>query len=404
MIFSASHSARFSAAAGALCVAAGLFWAGESRAQSPAPTSFALVGWGRESLEQVDKDFWMSPRRLYAQEFKADMKRGEADRRTPAFMWDCGVQLSALAAAAKMDRSRYAGRLRQFATGLDAYWQQPADGPGGYDVLPVPKGLDRYYDDNAWIVLGMIEAYEVTGDKEFLRRAEKTMEFVLSGEDDKLGGGLYWREAEKRSKNTCTNAPAIVAALKLYQITKNDHYLQAARRVYRWLCDTLQDSDGLFWDHMGLGGNIGRFKLTYNSALMIRANVEVYRITKDPKYLREAERIGDAAIGKWVTPEGGIRDSGRFAHLLLRSFIELAGVSPDPRWRATVDRCVAFVHDHLRDANGRYPEHWDRAPAKPIAKSPLLDQASVACAYWEAAAPFVRPAPRLSVTPAAATR
>ncbi len=126
------------------------------------------------------------------------------------------------------------------------------------------------------------------------------MQFVLSGEDQTLGGGIYWRENEKKGKNTCVNAPAIVAAAELYQITRDQKYLETAKRLYSWTRAHLQDpQDGLYYDNIGLGGNVAKFKLTYNSGLMIRANVELYRATGDMTYLNEARRIANSSINQW---------------------------------------------------------------------------------------------------------
>ncbi len=359
-----------------------------SSGRGQTPTRQSLFTWGRETMAQVDRDFWLTSRRLYAEDFTADMSRTEAEKRQPSFMWGCGVQLSALATATALDRMNFSARLNAYATGLDAYWKE-GNGISGYDVLPGKGGgTDRYYDDNAWIVLAMIDTYRVTRDLQYLRRAEKTMAFVMSGEDKELGGGLYWREQEKKTKNTCTNAPAIVAALRLYQITKTANYLEAAQRTYTWMNAHLQDADGLYWDNIALNGDIGRAKFSYNTALMLRANVEFYRVTRDQKYLVEASRIADASLAKWFTPEGGITDSARFAHLLLGAFIELNSVAPAPKWRQPVERVLAYLHDHLKDKAGRYPENWSKPPAEPIKKCMLLDEASVGRAYWEAAAAF----------------
>ena len=241
------------AAAGGLVVSTNSAWSqgdmtkrpkrpGQSAPAGPARRPAAeFRAWGFEVLGQIERDFRPGDAALYADAVE-DGRPTHA-----AFMWGCGVQLSALAAAATLDRNpRRVGALRRYADALDAYWQPDGPtGPGGYDVLPVPKPLDRYYDDNAWVVLGMMETFDVTRDRKYLRQAEKTFKYVMSAEDQKLGGGLYWREAALKSKHTCTNAPAIVCALRLYQSTRNREYLQIAQRLYEWTNANLQDTDGL---------------------------------------------------------------------------------------------------------------------------------------------------------------
>ena len=350
-------------------------------AAPPAPTTLTARQWGEETLACIDADFWLPNRRLYAE--TGHLNRSPAP--PPVMAWGAGVQLSALAAAARVDPEKYRPRLRSFIDGFNVYWTN-FNGLGGYDVQPGPKPDDRYYDDNAWIVLALADAYEVMHDSGDLARAEATQRFVLSGEDAQLGGGIYWHEPKRESKNTCVNAPAIVGALRLYQLTARPAYLEDARRLYRWTCAHLQGQDGLFADNIRLNGHVNETRYSYNTGLMIRAASLLHRVTGEAAYLADAERIAHAAEGKWVVPEtGGIRDSARFAHLLLEGFLALQDEDRDPHWLALDRNALGFVHAQVRDANGHYADHWDRPVASPLANFPLLDEASAARAFWVAA-------------------
>jgi Rieske Fe-S protein len=122
-----------------------------ARAQSaPAPD---YKSWGLATIDQIEKDFSLPKRNLYAEKTKL----AQPAPQSPAFAWGAGVPLSALVAAAQIDKPAYLPNLRRFITGLDAYWQTAGPVPG-YDVLPLPKPADRYYDDNAWLVLSLAAA------------------------------------------------------------------------------------------------------------------------------------------------------------------------------------------------------------------------------------------------------
>ena len=76
--------------------------------------------------------------------------------------------------------------------------------------------------------------------------------------DDALGGGIYWKESPRDSKNTCSNAPAVVLALKLYQVTNDPSYLETGKEVYKWVKSKLQDpADYLYWDCIKIDGTVG---------------------------------------------------------------------------------------------------------------------------------------------------
>jgi hypothetical protein len=357
--------------------------AGSPKGANPAsPAALPLQSWGDEALRMIAAEMKLPTRGLYAEKATTDGGRLE-----PSFMWGAGVQLSALAAAAHLEPRRYTAPLRAYADALQLYWTEH-DGIGGYDVLPAPKPSDRYYDDNVWVVLALAETFEVTHDAKYRDRAEAAFRFVMSGEDDKLGGGLFWKENERTSKNTCSNAPAIVAALRLYQLTRKPEYLATAHRLYDWTRATLQDPrDALFWDNIKLNGEVDQRKYSYNTALMIRANALFHAVTGEAAYLAEAQRIAQSAEARWVDVKtGGIADGGRFAHMLLESFLALEQQDPDPRWPRIVANALAFVHEEVRDEKGHYANRWDRAQTTALREFTLLDQASAARGYWVAAA------------------
>lgn len=338
-----------------------------------------LRQWGMDAIK-TGETFRLPNSALYADEIKP----GQPASGTPSFMWGCGVQLSALAAAAALDAKAWRAPLLRYAEALQVY-RQHGNGVDGYDVLPGPKQLDRYYDDNAWIVLAMVEAYETTRDKRCLEWAETAMAFVLSGEDSQLGGGLYWHEQDRSGKHTCTNAPAICGCLRLYRLTRKPEYRAAAERLYAWVNSRLQDSDGLYFDNVRLDGKVEQTKWSYNSALMIRANCLFYQITREARYQKEAERIAAAAQARWVKSDtGAIADGAQFAHLFTESLLYLWEVDGDSRWLHVVRRALTFLHANVRDANGFYGNRWDTHPAEPLKTVKLLDHASAARAFLRA--------------------
>ncbi len=338
--------------------------------------------WGLDDVRHIDRTFWLPARGLYADEATPGLPPSP-DK--PAFMWGCGVELSALVAASRLDPHTYVPEMRRFIAGMGDYWVVDAHGLGGYEVLPRPNPIDRYYDDNVWVALDLADAYGLTHDPQILRQAQDTFRFVMSGEDDTLGGGIYWHEAQKNSKNTCSNAPVIVAALRLYQITHDPADLATARRLYAWVNAHLQDTDGLYFDNIGLDGTVHKDKWSYNSALMIRANALFYHVTHQRAYLLEAQRIARAAEARWVDPQtGAFTDGAAFAHLLSESFLFLYDQDHDPHHLAVVRNALVYVHDHVRDANGDYGGHWDRT-RRPQNTVKLIDEASAARAFLMAA-------------------
>jgi rhamnogalacturonyl hydrolase YesR len=325
--------------------------------------------WGLDALSVVRREFRIEGAPGYADAI------GDGTDSQPVFNWGAGVLMSALNAAARTDPA-WKAELSRFVEATRAYWN-PAGPVAGYDVLPVPKPADRYYDDNAWMVLALVEAHDVTGRPEFLDYAKGAFAYVLSGEDDKLGGGIYWREKEKASKNTCSNAPSIAACLAVYLKTNDPTLLETAKRLYAWTKKNLQDpSDSLFWDSIALSGKLDKTKWSYNSALMIRSAAELARLTGDRAYKDDAEAIASASEKKWLV-NGRVADVGRFAHLLIESF----NYVPTDERRKKVAAALKWLHEHGRNEKGLYGSRFDLSPSPYNKRFELLDQASAARAF-----------------------
>jgi len=332
--------------------------------------------WGRETLATIRKEFYIPKKKLYA------------DALTPgkpvtqeSFNWGVGVQLSALNAAARADK-KYDSWLREFADASRSYWNTKGPVPG-YDVLPGPKDVDRYYDDNQWMVMSLVETYEQLHDKKYLDWASEALTYVLSGESSELGGGIYWKETEKSSKNACSNAPAAAACLAVFQHTQDPALLRKAVDLYAWTKKNLRNpATGLVWDSMNLKGHIEKTEWSYNTALMIRTASKLYGITHLQSYADDALAFEKASMAKWIV-NGHFTDPGRFAHLLLESwFIRREEIPVDQSLDGAIT-ALANLHATGKSSLGLYPDRWNAGPPK--GKVEMIDQASVARADFEMA-------------------
>jgi predicted alpha-1,6-mannanase (GH76 family) len=340
-----------------------------------------LAAWGKEALVQTQKDLGQPGSNLLAEYGTPDGRRG-GDFGAYAFIWPASWQLRALASAVKLQPRVYTKTLNAYADALDQYWIVRG-GAGGYAVLP--KGSERFYDDNAWMVLAMLDAHEVTQQRRYLARAVETLGFVASGEKKTPGGGIRQREDKEGAVAVCTTAPALVGALRLHRLTRDAKFRQMAERWYAFLMSkeagVRDPADGLFHE-------LKEGKLAYLSASMLEASLLLHSVTKDEKYLGEAQRIGKSALAHWFQPDGGMKTTGQWGGGdLCDALLDLYEVDHDARWCAAVHGVLQFVHKKGRDRNGRYGERWneDRS-GQVLAKYQLLHTAPVTRAYWHAAA------------------
>ena len=313
-----------------------------------------------EVMESIQKNFWDRKSALYS---------GKAGGKDPELIWGNGVMFSAIVAAARHDKD-YRSVMRKFFEAMDAYWDVKVKIPG-YEPARTQGGSDKYYDDNAWMVLTFLEAYELTGESRYLKRAEETLEFVVSGWDEEAGGGIWWHEKHKDGdKNTCVNAPAALGCFRLARFEKEPaaaKWNAQGEKITVWTVKTLQGENGLFWDNIDVAsGQINKAQLTYNSALMLRNFLSLYTRTGEQFYLTEALRIGKAADGMLDRQTRVYRDPIKWSHLMVEADLEL--------WRKCGEEYLK--ERAIRNTEAHY-EAWKKEPYPD-----LISQASLARELW----------------------
>lgn len=258
-----------------------------------------------------------------------------------AVVWGQGAGLSGFVAlreasiGVKECEAKYAGMTNRMFESINRFITTDNERQA-YAVYPA-NGNQRFYDDNVWIGLDMAELHIQTQEQRYLDKAIMVWNYLMTGNDDVCGGGIYWREIPKyTNKHTCSTAPTAVLGCKLYQITKEKKYLDEAVKLYRWLQKYLQDpTDHLYWDNIRSSDMVvGKDKFSYNSGQPMLAACLLYKITKEEKYLTDAQQIAYSAYRKWfslfksevlnediaiVNPGG----SAWFYAVLFRGFIEL---------------------------------------------------------------------------------
>jgi uncharacterized protein YyaL (SSP411 family) len=251
---------------------------------------------------------------------------------------------------------------------IDQYYSDKPPVPGYQDYVTSERISSRFYDDNEWVAIAYLDAYNRNHKKKYLDDAQIIYRFMISGLDTAAGGGLYWKEGDKTTKNTCSNGPAILVALQLYKITKDRTYLNTALDIYKWTNEHLQSPEGIYYDNIKIPSlAIGKAAYTYNTGTMLQSNVLLYNLTKEEKYLTEAERIAKAGKERFFKNDR-LPDNYWFNAVLLRGYIELFKVDHDQKWIAFFKTDADSVWNTEKDANNMV----GKKPAKS-----LIDQAAM---------------------------
>ncbi|MEA4918997.1 glycoside hydrolase family 76 protein [Proteiniphilum sp.] len=210
------------------------------------------------------------------------------------------------------------------------------------------EGIENVYDDQMWLTRELLESYKLTGEENYLQKAEYLTEYVLDGWDctiDENGnevGGIPWGPGYV-TKHSCSNGPMVSPLVWLHelymgkndeithryidpvdrrtrktaQMKKSDYYLIFAEKVYDWQKKHLIREDGVYSDMMGgctpgkpeletidgvtyRKGVICRDRvgtpLTYNSGTMLSGAADLYRATSYNRYLTDGVALSDATF------------------------------------------------------------------------------------------------------------
>lgn len=215
-----------------------------------------------------------------------------------------------------------------------------------------------------WIGIDFLESYKLTQKSNYLSSAEKIWKFIESGRDSVLNDGIYWCEQKKLSKNTCSNAPAAVFALKLYEATNEKKYLEAGKELYHWTKSCLQDSaDYLYFDNISLDGKINETKFQYNSGQMLQAASLLYKQTGEKEYLTDAHNLAKACndyfFEDFQTEENhnfrALKNGNIwFVAIMLRGFEELYQIDKNPVYLNNFKETLVYMWKHNPNTNGLF--------------------------------------------------
>jgi len=198
---------------------------------------------------------------------------------------------------------------------------------------------NEFVDDMEWLAIASVRAYKATGDSDYRNVAEELWNEIIKHWSDVHGGGITWKINTPFGKNACSNGPAAILAMRLYDLDKDSEYLDWAKRIYEWEKNTLVDpSTGLVWDNIDIvnGQTVIQkdWIFTYNVGTYLGAANELYLVTKDQTYLNDAIRTTSSTmISPALTTEGVLKsegegDGGLFKGILVR-YMNLLVQNPD---------------------------------------------------------------------------
>ena len=281
--------------------------------------------------------------------------------------------------------------------GLEKYFVNRSSLPG-YQAEPISNGQhDIFYDDNCIVAMELINAYRLTSNQTYLDKAIVITDFIMSGEDERMGGGLYWMESVSKNctegqnciKAANTTAYGAFVGTELYKITEDPKYLSFAKRLYDWNYKTLRDkSDNLYWNDINIvSGQVNPAKWTYNAAMMILSGISLYEITKNQEYLDQSIATARNSFSKFtrvINDQLFFQTNNPWFNVeLMKSYIVLSKYDDKSKEYVNVFiKNADYAWTNARNKDGQFYEDW--SGSQPGRYYWILHQACLIEAYGKA--------------------
>lgn len=133
---------------------------------------------------------------------------------------------------------------------------------------------NEYNDDIMWACIAYLRGYKCTSNTTYRSIAKFNFDlmYARAWDTNYFGGGLFWRQSDKQSKNACIEGPAAIAAYFLYQTLNDPSYLTKATNIFAWEKSKLFNaSTGEIYDNIGTNGVLGTWVSAYNQGTFIGA-------------------------------------------------------------------------------------------------------------------------------------
>lgn len=169
-----------------------------------------------------------------------------------------------------------------------------------------------YNDDISWACIAFARLYLLTEEEDYLTIAKNNFDIMFARANnapDVLGGGLWWKQDELNTKNSCIQCPASIAACLIGKATGDDSYYEKAKEVMEWEFANLFEPDtGKVYDCYHTkdhpdGEGKSTWASTYNQGTFIGACTLLHEKYGDDKYMEYA-----AAAAKYSMNSLGNKD------------------------------------------------------------------------------------------------
>ena len=243
--------------------------------------------------------------------------------------WVTAHSLETLADAYQRTRNTvYRDRMKSIIAGIRKY-----------NLYAAGTYRNDYYDDLEWLCLATFNCYNATKDPEFLDAVHQIWAEIKTGYTN---GAMSWKKGcTTPCKNSIANGPAIIIAVKLYQLEGDATNLQMAKDIHAWMKANVLNDQGGIWD--GPDNHNPDWQFSYNSGMFIGACLELSIVTGAQSYIDDGIKASEFMMnyrnyngGVFFLNEKGQGDGGLFKGIFAKwftEFVRVGNLTPEQKQR-----------------------------------------------------------------------
>ncbi len=239
---------------------------------------------------------------------------------------------------------------------LERYWDLREPLPAyASDVHSTPWGGDRYYDDNAWMGLALVQLERLRPGTAPQGRAARLFAFARAGWDERQSvpspGGVFWVEQGRgtgrrnHDRNAVSSAPNAALGLHLDELEGGRSRRADAERMHDWVDGALRSAGGLYFDRIRGDGSVDRAQWSYNQGSMIAVEVLRARAGGPSARLIRAEDTARRALAHYAGRYS--EQAPAFNAIFFRDLLLLHAATSDPGLQSDITAALRAYADGL---------------------------------------------------------
>lgn len=233
--------------------------------------------------------------------------------------------------------------------------------------------LNNYYDDEGWWALAWIDAYDLTGSRQYLSMAGSIFADMAGGWDNTCGGGIWWSKA-KTYKNAIANelflSVAANLAVRSLDGSQRTGYITWAQKEWHWFANSgMINSQNLINDGLKLPScqNNQQATWSYNQGVILGGLVALHKVAPDPSLPKIAQSIANATLTNLTDANGILHDicepncgadGVQFKGIFVRNLMALNAAFPNARYRSFVDVNTQSIWTNSQGPNHQFGQVW----------------------------------------------